>query len=47
MPDWLCPVCKSELCGNIEDGEFCRHCDYERVGNKELKEYKRKDNKNE
>ena len=36
MPDWLCPVCKTELSGNVKDGEYCKFCGYERVGSKEL-----------
>ena len=47
MPDHLCPVCKSWLYGNINDGEFCRYCGYERIGNKKLEQQKKKREKDE
>lgn len=42
MPDYLCPVCKAWLLGNVKDGVFCRHCGYERLGEKEIERQKRK-----
>jgi len=41
MPSYLCPVCKTWLCGNVKDGTFCNHCGYSAIGEKEIERRKK------